>query len=177
MPNFSRCCLVPCVLWVSLASTLFLGDCFSVDGSRGCVWALCEARFAVRGPDFMRRAQSRARARPFPPRRFRPLALWAAAACWRRGPVAGAPRSPPRRSPPPARTPPAAAPGSRRHEARQVPNEAEPRDGDHRAEERDAGARNHHRSGCQYEYSSQSSQNDAEEQRTGTAGDAEYSRE
>lgn len=33
------------------------------------------------------------------------------------------------------------------------------------------------RSGCQHEYASQSSENDAEEQRTCTAGDAEYSRE
>lgn len=33
------------------------------------------------------------------------------------------------------------------------------------------------RSGCQYEYASQSSENDAEEQRTGTTGDAEHSRE
>lgn len=33
------------------------------------------------------------------------------------------------------------------------------------------------RSGCQYEYTSQSSENDAEEQRARAAGDAEYSRE
>ena len=59
----------------------------------------------------------------------------------------------------------------------QVFDEVVPRDGDDRAEERDPGARHHHRRRHGHEHPPQGRQNDHQEQRPGQLGDDQYSRQ
>lgn len=60
------------------------------------------------------------------------------------------------------------------HEASQVPDEAEPRDRNDRAEERQRDTRNHNRGRCRHEHPSQSREDNPEKPRTSAVGDFEH---